>query len=426
MQLRRIFRSGVSQILSGSLIGQGVLLAVSPVLTRLYSASDFGALAAFTALATVCGGLATLSWDRAIVIPRSSTSARALVALGLVSGVLVSVLVAFLTWILRFWIDDLLGTTIFAVFWWLLPVTILSMVLYAVMSAHLVRERAYGRLALRNAIQGVAQAFSSVLFGLVNIGVFGLLSSIVVGRTLSVIGVGVRRRGRESLPSLARIRVIARRYRRFPLVSTWSRTLNSLGLQLPPLVIIAVYGSLEAGLYALTIRVLATPIGIVVDAVSQYFEGTFASMVRSRERHLSALLVRMVAILLVVAILPTLAVLFLGPTLFGWVFGTEWTAAGVFAQITVVYYLAQFVVAPVSRALLVLEKQFTQLAWDITRMITTCLAVLIPGLVGLSLSDALVWLTVAQVALYAALFALCLLAARGREKTFAPTALLRG
>lgn len=418
MPLLRLLRSGVSQILYGSLIGQGVLLAVSPILTRLYSASDFGALAAFTALATVCGGVATLSWDRAIVIPRSNASAGALAVLGLLSAALVSGATACMAWLWRERLDQILGTRIFASLWWLLPVTMLAMAAYAILSAHLVRVRDYGRLAARNAIQGVAQACSSVFLGLANVGVFGLVSSILVGRVASTSGVGFRRYRRKQLPSALRLRIVARRYRRFPFVSTWSRTLNSLGLQLPPLLIIALYGSVEAGLYALTIRVLAAPIGIVVDAVSQYFEGTFASRVRAREARLSSLLLRTTGALLGVAALPALAILLAGPWLFGWIFGAEWTSAGVFAQITVIYYAAQFAVAPVSRALLVLEKQFAQLSWDIGRMVATVVAVLIPGLLGLSLGSALVWLTVAQVCLYSALLWLCFTAARRRERSF--------
>lgn len=414
-RFRRLISGGVPRILLGSLIGQGTLLGVSPLLTRLYSPADFGALAAFTAFATVLGGIATLSWERGIVIPRSELSARALGILGVLSALLVSALLTLLTFLAAPFIDDALGIDVFVRFWWLLPLTTLAMGGYAVLSATLVRSKAYGRLAARNAVQGVSQAASSVLFGVFGAGPIGLLSGILVGRIASVIGVVRLGRRSDRMVRMLRLRAVARRYRRFPLVSSGSRLLNSLGLQLPALFIVALYGSVEAGLYALTIRVLATPIGIVVDAVSQYFEGTFAGRLRDRSAGLSGLVSRTAGRLAVIAVLPTVAVLSFGPAIFEWVFGARWQLAGVFAQITVVYYAAQFIVAPISRTLVVLERQLTQLVWDVSRMLATSIAVLVPALVGATLTEALFVLSASQFALYGVLYVLCIRAAHAAE-----------
>lgn len=420
-RLKAFVTSGVSRILTGTLIGQGTLLAVSPILTRLYDVSDFGALAAFTALATVTGAIVTLSWERAIVIPRAESSARALAVLTLGSTAVVSAILAVLMLFGGPWLDDLLQTSgIFAAYWWLLPLTTLAMGAYSSLSSTLVRQRAYGRLAVRNGVQGVSQAVSSVTLGVLAIGPLGLLSSIFVGRLVSSAGMAGSRGRRAPRLSWTRVLAVARRYRRFPLVVTWSRVLNVLGLQLPPLIVIAMYGSVEAGLYALTIRVLATPIGMIVDAVSQYFEGTFATRRRLRSGRLSSLLLRISARLLAAAVVPAVIVVVFGPMLFGFVFGAEWSLAGQYAQITVLFYLAQFVVAPISRALLVLERQYLQLFWDVSRTVLICAAVLIPGLLGLGLGTALVVLTVVQVAMYAILFALCLHASRRAEVEWMP------
>lgn len=419
-RLSALLQSGVSRILTGTLIGQGTLLAVSPLLTRLYDVSDFGALAAFTALATVAGGIVSLSWERAIVIPCAELSARALAILTLASTAVMSALLTVLMWFGGPWLDTLLQTAgIFSAYWWLLPLTTMAMGTYSALSSTLIRDAAYGRLAVRNGIQGTSQALSSVVLGLLAVGPLGLLSSILVGRVASSVGMAGSRGERREWPSPLRVRVVARRYRRFPLVVTWSRVLNILGLQLPPLIVIAMYGSIEAGLYALTIRVLATPIGMVVDAVSQYFEGTFATRRRERSGRLSTLLLRISTRLLAVAVVPAIVVAVFGPVLFGFVFGAEWAVAGQYAQITVLFYLAQFAVAPISRALLVLERQYLQLAWDVSRTVLICAAVLLPGLCGLGLAAALIVLTIVQVAMYAALFLLCLFASRRAEAEWA-------
>jgi O-antigen/teichoic acid export membrane protein len=407
-------RGGVPKILLGSLIGQGSLLAISPLLTRIYTPDDFGALAAFTAFATVLGGIVTVSWERGIVVPRSEFSARALAVLGVMSAVGVSVAMAVLILFIGPALDDLLDVDVFDRFWWLLPATTLAMGLYGVLSSLLVRARAYSRLAARNALQGLAQSVSSVLLGVSGFGAIGLLTGILVGRVASTLGLARWRRA-DGFPSVARLRAVARRYRRFPLVSTWSRALNSLGLQLPVLMIVAIYGSMEAGMYALTVRVLATPIGIVVDAVSQYFEGAFSSRLRARSGGLVTLITGITKRLALVAAVPMMVIIIFGPVLFAWAFGSNWRDAGVLAQITVGFYAVQFVVAPISRTLLVLERQGTQLAWDVLRMVATSLAVIVPSLLGMALSGALLVLAISQVALYLAMYALCVRAARAEE-----------
>lgn len=417
-RLRGVFAGGVSQILIGSLIGQGLLLAVSPILTRLYSPRDFAALTVFTGAATVFGGLATLSWDRAIVVPRGERQATAILTLGAITVLTISVLLVPLALFLGPVADRVFDTDVFVPLWWLLPVTVALMGAYTLVSSWMVRQRLYGRLAVRNALLGGSQSVSSVILGVVGAAPFGLVSGIAFGRAVAIIGLAPWRELRgtgAALPSRARLRAVASRYRRFPLVASWSRVANILGLQLPPVLIVAMYGSWEAGIFALTVRVLATPIGIVVDAVSQYFEGAFAARVRERSPRLVPLMTLILRRLALVGLVPTLLVVFFAPALFGWLFGAEWQASGVFAQIVVWQYLLQFVVSPISRTLLVLERQFSQLVWDVYRTIASIGAVVLPSLLGASLAQALIVLTITQAVLYVILLAMSLRAARRAE-----------
>ncbi len=411
-----MLRGGISRILTGSLIGQGVLLAVSPLLTRLYQPTDFAALTVFTALATVTGSLITLSWDRAIVIPRSEIQALSVATLGLITVVALGIGLTIAAYLVGPTIDEVFGTRVFAPLWWLLPSTVVAMGIYSLLSSWLVRLKHYGRIAARNALQGVTQAISSVVLGLAGAGVFGLVSGMGVGRAVSLVGVmpWATFRGPHR-QSWVRISATARRFRRFPLVATWSRAFNVVGLQLPPVLIVAIYGTWEAGLYALTVRVLATPVGIVTDAVSHYFEGIFAERVRMRSRRLRSVILMISGRLLLLSIVPAFVIAIFGPAMFAFVFGEEWRLAGTFAQLVVALYVAQFVVSPISRALLVLERQFAQLAWDIARMILTTFAVVFPMLVGATLGLALALLACTQVLLYGGLLILCLRAARRAE-----------
>lgn len=417
--LRGLGRAAVSRILLGSVIGQGTVLAVSPLLTRLYSPADFAALAIITAVSAVLGSLVTLSWERAIVIPTEDSRATAVVTLGVVSVVVVSALITTVAFLGRRTFSNALGSDVFVDYWWLVPATVAVMGMYSIASSWLVRRQRYGALAVRNATLGVSQAASSVTLGALGLTPLGLITSVAVGRIAALIGMvrlGGKRRARERED----LRETARMYRKFPLVNTWSRLLNSLGLQLPVILIVSLFGSLEAGLYALTLRVLAAPVGVVADAVSQYFEGAFAHRYRSGKVGLKRLMAGLSLRLAAVGFVPALVMIAWGPALFAWVFGAEWETAGVYAQILVVSYLAQLVVSPISRGLIILQRQGTQLAWDASRVIATSAAVVVAAASGGSFLTCAILLASAQVLWYLALLVLSLKAAGSADRGLRP------
>lgn len=182
----------VSRILLGSLIGQGMLLSVSPILTRIYSPSDFAALALVTGVSAVLGVLVTLSWERAVVIPEDEDSAQALLRLGFLSVIVSVVIISFVAYFGRQVWADVLGSSVFVSFWWLVPVTIALIGALSLVSSALVRTQDYTGLAVRNASQGVAQAVSSVALGLFSVIPLGLIASVALGRFAGLFGLSVR------------------------------------------------------------------------------------------------------------------------------------------------------------------------------------------------------------------------------------------
>ena len=73
--------------------------------------------------------------------------------------------------------------------------------------------------------------------------------------------------------------------------------------------------------------------------------------------------------LFLLAILPTLILLFFGSTIFKFIFGNNWVQSGRFIQIMAIPYLFRFIMNPVSQTLLILEKQNIQFYWDLSRVI---------------------------------------------------------
>lgn len=416
-----MFRGAVSKILLGTLVGQGTVLLVSPVLSRLYSPADFGALAMITAVCAVLGSVATFSWERAVVLPEDDAEARALIRLGIFTMLAVVSVIALVAFFARVPIAKLSGVVILESYWWVIPVSLLAMSLNALVSSWIVRRQDYSGLAVRNASQGVVQALWSVGLGLVGMTPIGLISSLAVGRAAGLFGLGVSRgRGRlrsEGVATIAPLRTVLVRYRRFPLINTWSSAINSIGLQLPALLLVALYGALEAGLFALTMRVLAAPVGMVVDAVSKHFESTFAQRLRARQSGLRGMVLALTKRQALLGLFPSVVVVIAAPWLFALIFGQQWGASGVYAQVVVVAYLAQFIVVPVSRGLVLLEHQSQQFGWDVGRAVAAAGAIVVAHLLHLEMIWALAAWTAVQLLSYAVMFFLVMRAATARDRT---------
>lgn len=413
MRLISSLKSPVSRILSGSVVGQGLVLLASPILTRLYSPSDFAAFSTLTAIGAIIGGFATLSWERATPIPRSDTTARSLVVLGAISSVAVSVVVALVALLAGPWLSVVLKSWVFDEYWWLLPSTVLAIAGYGLLSSWLVRVQDYSSLAYRNGLLGAAQSVFAVGAGLLGMVPLGLLLSTAIGRIVTFFGM-VRKftKGSPVGPALGELKRTCHDYRRFPLVNTWSRLANAIGLHFPIVLIVGLYGGFDAGMFALTMRVLAAPVGMVVDAASQWFEGMFAARIRDGDYRQGHVIKTFVRRMFVIGLAPTVVIVALGPSIFELVFGPDWRAAGVYAQLFSLAHLAQFSIAPISRALVILGWQGTQLLWDVTRASSMLGAIVVVAQMELPFIWCVGVLMVVQVAAYVLLFLMSLRAVR--------------
>src|SRR5262249_37636924 len=80
---------------------------------------------------------------------------------------------------------------------------------------------------------------------------------------------------------------------------------------------------------------------------------------------------RMADLLLFAGIFPAAALAAFGPQLFGWAFGSKWEEAGVMASWISPWFLALFIVNPLSRVVLVVGRQKVKFVYDIINFVGT-------------------------------------------------------
>lgn len=369
---------------TGTAAGQAIVVLASPILTRLYSPEDFGVLAVYAAILGIVTVVASLRYELAIPLPRSDGSAVNILALSLICMVGVTAFTALLVALLGDRISLWTNTPVLAPYLWLLPVGVALGGSYQAFNCWAVRKRAFSRIARTKLQQGGGMVATQIGLGLAQMGPVGLILGQIVGQTAGLTNL-VCSAGREDRAALDRIRSLrirwaARRYRRFPIYSTWSGLANTSGLQLPLLLFAALFSPAIAGLYVLAHRVLQIPMSLLGQAIGQVFYSNAAEA--RRESRLDAIVLRTLSGLVRIGFGPIVLLAVSAPELFAFLFGADWREAGVYVQWMAPWLLIVFITSPLSNLVSVMERQLQGLVFQLALLLLRSIAIITGAILG--------------------------------------------
>lgn len=350
------FLAHVLTIMSGTTLAQALSVLMSPVLSRIYSPTAYGALAICTTLTMIPATIAALRYEQAIMLPAAEEDARQLSVLSLMLTGLTSLLCTLAIVLAGDWIVLKLNVPQLKPWLWLIPTGVLLVSTANILTQLQVRQQHYGLVSTARISQSVASVGAQFAAGLAGFGVGGLLTGAWLGNLVNVLFL-IRRqlgalleRGGQSLAQLAT------QYRRFPAYSVPTALMDTASGQIPVLMLATFYSPQVAGLYALTDRVMRMPIGMIGSAVSQVF---YQRLAQAKDDPIQArrLIVGTLRRLFLLGVGPAVLLAVFGKALFGLVFGAEWAAAGEMAMVLSISFLATFVSSPVSTFYNVYELQ---------------------------------------------------------------------
>lgn len=363
----RTFVTGVAALAGGAGLGQGLAVLAAPILTRLYTPDDLGILAAYAALVNILVVLSALRYEQAIPLAENDDQAAHILALALGITVVTTAIIGLAAAALKDSFAAWARIPAAGDYVWLLPVGVFATGVYQTLSYWALRQGAFTVIGRTKFRQGAGMVISQMGLGLLQAGPTGLLLGHIVGQSS---GIATLTHLLESPRRLAAglrwdtLRRMAVRYRRFPLFSSWSGVLNSIGFNLPTLLLAALYGADVAGLFMLAQRVIGTPLRLISVSVGQVFYSRAAQLNHQDPQALAPFFLKTATSLLLIGVGPIILFMAAGPPLFGLIFGPAWQDAGQIMRVLAPMLLAEFVVSPVSQIVFVLQRQDLQLVWD--------------------------------------------------------------
>jgi O-antigen/teichoic acid export membrane protein len=371
------FLKNVLVLLSGTALGQMVLLIASPLLTRLYTPSEFGTLGVYVSILTLLGVLVTLRYELAIPIDRNDKLALNLTVLSIIICIILSLFVMVIVLLFRNEIAFLLNTPNLSAYLLFLPLSLIGLGLYKILNHWALRYHLFNVIAKTRVTQSLNQVITQLTVGFITNGPFGLIIGDSIGRmsgaTRFLKSAYTNEKDKIKSISLKKFKSVARKYKKFPLISTPSAFFNTAGLQLPQVFLVMIFGAQIGGMYILLNRVVGLPMQMLGQAVSQVFLSESSKLIHQDKRKLKTLIIKITIRLFLIGAIPMLILVLIGPDLFEYAFGSEWRVAGEYIKYLSVMFLAQFVVSPVSQTLNILQYQGWQFTWDFLR----CLLVIV-------------------------------------------------
>lgn len=261
-----------AKLLSANVFAQAIGLAVYPLLARLYTPENFGVLNLFLSIGGILILLSTLDYQQAIVLPKHEKQAIAVVHLCLTITLVVCGVVI-VSFPIAGAIAELFKTPTLEKWYFLLPLYILVMAGWNILSYWYIRRAEYNRNSGYQVLQSSLGAGMKIGLGCGGYLQGGMIVSVVVAPLLALLTSCMLAWEKHIRPLLClnrnEVREVATTYRKFPIYSFPSSILNTLSSQLPTLLLTPIFGNVEIGLWSMAVLLGFAPLSMISKSLNQ-------------------------------------------------------------------------------------------------------------------------------------------------------------
>ncbi|HBH9953823.1 TPA: type 8 capsular polysaccharide synthesis protein Cap8K [Staphylococcus aureus] len=377
MRLNKFIGDSFLMILSSG-IAQVILIITTPIITRLYSPTEFGEFTIFSNIAMILIPIINARYDLLIVNTKNDRSANILSQISfLISLLILLILIA-----------------IFAISACLYPNFILDFIFIIIMlflvsltnifTNYLNKERKYKVLSLINVFRAGSMALLQIIFGLLALGSLGLIIgfslSYIAGITL---GYKTFKKHFNIVRDKEETKALFLENKNQLVYSTPSILLNSLSFSVVVFFIGILYTNTEVGIYGMAIRVLGIPVTIISLGLSKIFMQQ-ANDYYIEHGNFRNLLLKFSSILVIVSIILYVPLYLFSEELVNILLGHSWVDAITVIKIVIPLFVIRLIVSTVSLSVIVLQKQQLELILQALFLIGTTATFVISKMLNLT------------------------------------------
>lgn len=375
-------------VAGGNVTAKLIGIIVAPIITRLYTPEDYGIFSVFLSVVGVVGSIATLRYAVTIPIAKDEKLADNILKLCFLITLSLSII-----WFIGIALFGRFFSVQFSAekllpFLWLMPVVFLGKGIYEALNNWAIRTRKFRLITRTKVSQGISSAGVKIGLGVLGVTPLGLFLGHIFQEAAGITSLFSKlvQLKPEFLKTFSwtGIKYAAKRYKKFPLVQSWSQLLLALGAQLPVLLIGAFYGVEVVGVFGLAQNMINMPMDLIGQSVAQVYYAEISKYGKNNPEKIYKLSVSINKKLFLIGLIPVGLLIAFGPWVFKLVFGPEWLDAGVYARFLSILILTRFISSPIANIFNVYEKQSLQLTLNIVRVVLVFVAFYTSNLFNLS------------------------------------------
>jgi O-antigen/teichoic acid export membrane protein len=360
-------KKNVISLITGSALAQVIPILISPLLTRLYSPKEFGFLALYLSICAVLSVFAAGRYDLALIEPAQDTDARGLLFAGLWLNAIFCICLSIIFGLTSPYIFHLIGISDGVLWLYFVPMTVFSMSCLSIFTYWLNRCKNFKGMNIFRIFNAFGVVFLSVTFAYTEYKPQGLILAYVLGQFLTVAFIWHTYVKIEKNKTRTNALIVMREYFRYPKFLIPSTLASTISSESPILLLTRFFDTAVSGLFSFVNRVTVSPMSIIGNSIGEVYRVRAAESYRINGE-CSQIFLYHVKLLAAAGFVPWLVLFFWGPSVFTFVFGSQWREAGEMATILSFVVWFQLVSVPLAHTITFNRSQHLDLCLQIFRV----------------------------------------------------------
>jgi len=344
------FSRNVLTLMTGTTIAQAIPLAISPVLTRLYTPEDFGIFALFVAVVGIFSTISSGRYEMALLLPKKTSDAMNVLVLSFLINLAFSLCLLLITIIFGEWIVHLFNSEQMAFWLYFIPLTVFVVGLFNQLSVFNNRQKNYRDIAQASIVKAIVLATIQLGMGFAKSGAAGLISGQIVAQLSANVKLAKNIFSTKNFfHEVSRLKMfsLAKRYKDFPQFNLPHALFSTLSSNLPVYLFTPFFGSTVVGYYSFSLMIVFTPLMILAGATAKVYSQQVVALYHKKE-NAYLFTMKMLFSLGKKVLLLFLVILLFAPSVFSVLFGETWREAGQYTQILAPFLFLNVLVSTIA------------------------------------------------------------------------------
>ena len=396
------FSRNVLTLMTGTTIAQAIPIAISPILTRIYTPEDFGVFALFIAITAILGTVANGRYELAIMLPKKDEDAINVFALGFIITCLISLILLILAVIFNSYFTKLLDNDEIGFWLYFVPVAVFFTGIYNILNYFNNRKKNYKDLRNATILKSIVLAIVQLSIGFIKSGASGLIS----GQLLSNMFANMKLarnilKDKVLVSKISKIKMIAlaKRYKDFPKHGMASSLFDNLSLQLPSILIPKIFSFSISGYFFFANKIVNLPSALISGSIGQVYLQKITEN-KNNGIEIFPIFKNTITKLFFIALPITIIGYITSPYIFPLLFGEKWKISGEIAQYLFLIFIIRFCVSPLSNSFIPALELKKAALWQYLYFISSIILFIITLYLKIDLKIFLIFYVIHEYILY--------------------------